>query len=218
MKTRDRILSTIIDAFNDNGFHAYSLTDLAGVCNMSRGNLAYHYKNKEAILDDISVKMIRDIKRFKSRRKDYIAFYNLSLDIRTLRSLQKWYTFVFRDMSVLEHTPIKDVLTNWSKEVIKSNLNAFAYGIDVGNVQAEPYEGLYYQLSVNAWLITYYWIAQQEVRELHRDDEAERMVWSTIIPHFTEKGIGEFLEFYGENSKVKFGIPIGHYMDLQHLI
>ncbi len=218
MKTRERILAAIIDAFNVKGYHAYSLTDLAGICNMSRGNLAYHYKNKEAILDDISVMMTRDIKRFQKRRKDYIAFYNLSLDIRTCRSLQKWYPFVFRDMSVLEHGSIKDVLTHWSKEVIKSNLNAFAYGLEVDNIHPEPYDGLYYQLAVNAWLITYYWIAQKEVRELHSEEETERMVWSTIIPHFTDKGLKEFLEFYGEDSKVKFGIPIQQYMDLQHLI
>ena len=121
-------------------------------------------------------------------------------------------------MSVLEHGSIKDVLTLWSKEVIKSNLRAFAYGIEVGNIHPEPYEGLYYQLAVNAWLITYYWLAQEEVRELHGEEEAEKMVWSTIIPHYTKKGLKEFLEFYGDDSKVKFGIPIQHYIDLQHLI
>jgi len=218
MKTRERIIAAIIAAFNEGGYHGYSLTDLAAICKMSRGNLAYHYKNKEAILDDISIRMKKDVNRFRARRKDFIAFYNLSLDIRTCRSLQKWYPFVFRDMSVLGHASIKDVLSDWSKEVIKSNLNAFAYGIKVGNVKAEPYEGLYYQLSVNAWLITYYWISQKEVRDLHHKEDAERMVWSAIIPHFTDKGRGEFIEFYGDNDKLQFGIPIKQYMDLQHLI
>jgi len=217
VKKRDLIIAQVLNAFNEKGYHTYSLTDLAEICSMSRGNLAYHYKYKEDILDDISVKMIKDIKRYQKRRVDFPAFYNLSLDIRTLRSLQKWYPFVFRDMSVLEHTSIKDVMANWSKEVIKRNLKTFAYGIELGNVKPEPYDGLYYQLSVNAWLLTYYWVAQESVREIGKE-EAEVTVWSTIYPHFTEKGMKEFLDYYGQDFLSKSGISIQHYLDVQHLI
>jgi len=217
MKTRERIISSVIDAFNEKGYHAFSLADLAQICNMSRGNLAYHYKYKEDILDDISVRMVRDINRFLKRRMDYPAFYNLNLDIRTCRFLQEKYPFVFRDMTILEHDSIKEVLTKWSKEVIKRNLNAFAYGIEIENVKPEPYEGLYYQLSVNAWLITYNWLAQQYVRQIGDLEKAERMVWSTIIPHFTEKGMEAFLSYYGKDFVSNFGIPIKQYMELKHL-
>ncbi len=217
MKTRERIISSVISAFNEKGYHSFSLADLAQKCNMSRGNLAYHYKYKEDILDDISVKMVRDINRFLKKRMDYPAFYNLNLDIRTCRFLQEKYPFVFRDMTILEHDSIKEVLTKWSKEVIKRNLNAFAYGIEIGNVKPEPYEGLYYQLSVNAWLITYNWLAQQYVRQIGDLEKAERMVWSTIIPHFTEKGMEAFLAYYGKDFVSNFGIPIKQYMELKHL-
>jgi len=217
LKKRDLIIAQVLTAFNEKGYHAHSLTDLAEICGMSRGNLAYHYKYKEDILDDLSVKMIKDIKRYQKRRLDYPAFYNLSLDIRTLRSLQRWYPFVFRDMSVLEHTSIKDVMSQWTKEVIKRNLKTFAYGIEIGNVKPEPYEGLYYQLSLNAWLLTYYWVAQESVREIGKE-EAEVTVWSTIYPHFTEKGMNEFLDYYGDDFLSKSGISIQNYIDVQHLI
>ncbi len=218
MKTRERILRVVIQAFNEKGYHNLSLSDLAVICNMSRGHLAYHFKTKENILDDISLLMTRDIKRFQSHRKDFVAFYNLSLDIRTCRSLQKSYPFVFRDSSVLEYDSIKNVLTTWSKEVIKRNLEAFAYGIEVGNVKEESFDGLYYQLSVNAWLITYYWITQNSVRSVGDKEEAEVMVWSTIISHFTEKGLSEFMNYYGEDFTKKIGIPIQQYIDLKHLL
>lgn len=184
---------------------------------MSRGNLAYHYKDKEAVLDDVSMSMSKDIERFQRHRMDYPAFYNLSLDIRTCRYLQEQYTFIFRDMSVLEHKSIRLVMNGWSKEVLKSNLNAFTYGIKVGNVKPEPYEGLYYQLSLNAWLLTYYWVAQEAVREIGKE-EAEVTVWSTIYPHFTEKGMKEFLGYFGEDFLSKSGIPIQQYIDIKHLL
>lgn len=217
MKTRERIISVVIDAFNEKGYHHYSLADLAQICSMSRGNLAYHYKYKEDILDDISVRMVRDIGRFLRKRKDYPAFHNLNLDIRTCRFLQEKYPFVFRDMSILEHASIKEVMTKWSKEVIKRNLDAFAHGIKIGNVKPEPNDGLYYQLAVNAWLITYNWLAQQHIREIGKQEEADIMVWSTILPHFTKKGKGEFLNYYGQDFLSKLGIPIQQYIDLKHL-
>lgn len=217
MKKRKFIIARVIEAFNEKGYHAYSLSDLAEICKMSRGNLAYHYKYKEDILDDISVQMMRDIKRFQKHRVNFPAFYNLSLEIRTCRALQRWYPFVFRDMSILEHSSIKDLMENWSKEVIKRNLSTFAYGIEIGNVKPEAYEGLYYQLSVNAWLITYYWVAQESVRTIGRE-QAEKTVWSAIYPHFTEKGMAAFDEYYGKDFLGLSGVSINQYMELKHLI
>ena len=120
-------------------------------------------------------------------------------------------------MTVLEYSSIKDVMNKWTKEVIKRNLEAFAHGIEIGNVKPEKADGLYYQLSVNAWLITYYWLAQQAVRQIGTEEEAEFMVWSTIIPHFTAKGMKAFTEYYGETFTGKLGFPIQQYIDLKHL-
>jgi len=217
MKTRERIISQVIDAYNTKGYHAFSLADLAQLCNMSRGNLAYHYKYKEDILDDIAVKMQKDIQRFSKKRKSYPAFHNLNLDIRTCTFLQGKYPFVFQDMSILKHDSIKDVMTKWSRNVIKQNMNAFAYGIEVENIKDEPIEGLYYQLAVNAWLITYNWLAQKNVREIGQKEEAAVMVWSTILPHFTKKGLSEFEGYYGADFLKNYGIPIKQYSSIKHL-
>ena len=217
LKKRDSIMAKAVEAFNLKGYHAFSLSDLAEICGMSRGNLAYHYKHKDAILDDVSLQMRRTIKRYQRRRIDYPAFYNLSLDIRTCKSLQNSYPFIFRDMSVLEHSSIKEVMSNWSKEVIKRNLNAFSYGLDIGNVAPEPYEGLYYNLSLNAWLLTYYWVAQKSVREIGKED-VEITVWSTIYPHFTKQGMEAFDKHFGKDFLSKSGVSIQQYKDIQHLI
>ena len=72
-------------------------------------------------------------------------------------------------------------------------------------------------LSVNAWLITYYWVAQQSVRAVGRENP-EKMVWSTIYPHFTEKGMIAFNEYYGDNFLSQPGVSIKNYIELQHLI
>lgn len=51
VKTRDRILSTSLALFNAEGEAQVSTVDIAAVLGISPGNLYYHFKGKEAIID-----------------------------------------------------------------------------------------------------------------------------------------------------------------------
>ncbi len=216
MQTKLRILNKAIRLFNQKGFYAYTLSDIALQCDMSRGNLAYHFKNKYKILEEVANCMLQDIAEIQKDRKNYPAFSNLSLDVHTCGVLQKKYPFVFRDMSVLEHATIKKVMKDWTAKTINNNIEAFAFAVEIGNMKEEQFEGLYYQLAVNAWLITYYWVAQKVVRKVAKIEEAEKMIWSTILPHFTAKGITAFEAFYGEEYLNNIGVPSENYIHKRH--
>lgn len=51
VKTRDRILQTSLALFNQEGEAQVSTVEIAGVLEISPGNLYYHFKGKEAIID-----------------------------------------------------------------------------------------------------------------------------------------------------------------------
>lgn len=51
MKTRDRILDASLSLFNEEGEAAQSAVDIANVLDMSPGNLYYHFKGKEPIIE-----------------------------------------------------------------------------------------------------------------------------------------------------------------------
>ncbi len=208
MNTRQRILSISIDQFNELGFHQVTLADIAKACEMSRGNLAYHYKNKIHILNDLVVRMVKEVRAIQDQRQGFPAFTNLTLDVRTCRILQGRYKFIFRDSSVLEHKHIRRVMNIWSEVSILRNNEAFAFGVAIGNLKPELFNGMYAQLSINAWMVAYYWVSQQSVRQVKKGEEAEKMIWATIIPHFTEKGLLAFEEFYGKAYLKKMGKPI----------
>lgn len=208
MKTKKRILSTSIEQFNKHGYHQITLADIAKACDMSRGNLAYHYKNKVHLLNDLVVRMVSEVRAIQDQRKDFPAFSNLSLDVRTCRILQGRYKFIFRDSSVLEHKHIRHVMKIWSEVSIARNKEAFAFGVSIGNLKPELFDGMYTQLAVNAWMVAYYWVSQETVRKVGRDEEAEKMIWSTIVPHFTDKGMQAFIQYYGKSYLANIGKPI----------
>ncbi|MCB2097575.1 MAG: TetR/AcrR family transcriptional regulator [Parvularculaceae bacterium] len=51
VKTRDRILKTSLALFNSEGEAQVSTVDIAAVLGISPGNLYYHFKGKEAIIE-----------------------------------------------------------------------------------------------------------------------------------------------------------------------
>lgn len=51
VKTRDRILETALALFNEEGEAKISTVDIAGVMEISPGNLYYHFRGKEAIIE-----------------------------------------------------------------------------------------------------------------------------------------------------------------------
>ena len=53
MKTRDRIIQTAIDLFNQQGMYKTSVRDIAQVLSISPGNLSYHFSRKEDLLTAI---------------------------------------------------------------------------------------------------------------------------------------------------------------------
>jgi AcrR family transcriptional regulator len=52
-KTRDRILQTALQLFNEEGETLVSTVDIASTMGISPGNLYYHFKGKEAIIEGL---------------------------------------------------------------------------------------------------------------------------------------------------------------------
>ncbi len=57
MKTRDKIIETAIQLFNEQGSRAISTNHIAATIGISPGNLYYHFRNKEDIIRAIFEQM-----------------------------------------------------------------------------------------------------------------------------------------------------------------
>lgn len=197
--TKDRILAAAIELFNDRGYQQINLADIAYALSISRGNLAYHFKDKDLILQAIAKRMNEEINQELSLKKDFPAFSNLQIEIKSYHKLQSNYQFVFGNATVLHHESIMKVMHSWAQGTISGNMEAFAFAIRLGNMKPELYPGMYQLLAINTWMVTYYWMTQKMVRQVHNAEDAERMVWSVVIPHFTERGIESFSKYFGNN-------------------
>ena len=101
LKTRDRILEASLQLFNEGGLAVVSTNRIATEVGMSPGNLYYHFKNKERIVDSL-------VRRFELRAEP------IAVSLPTVRSVDDlWlslhlmievihaFRFVFRDADFL---------------------------------------------------------------------------------------------------------------------
>ncbi|MFZ5616071.1 MAG: TetR/AcrR family transcriptional regulator [Pseudomonadota bacterium] len=107
VKTRDRILKTSLALFNSEGEAQVSTVDIAAVLGISPGNLYYHFKGKEAIIealfDDFEIELRQvlsaPIEKPLSLEDNWIFVYIIFEEINDFR-------FFYEGMaSILERCP-----------------------------------------------------------------------------------------------------------------
>ncbi|MEM9821676.1 MAG: TetR/AcrR family transcriptional regulator [Bacteroidota bacterium] len=198
MKTKQKIIQSATRYFNKFGFAAVSLHELARHLGMTRGNLTYHFKDKDELLEHISREMWTKIEEARKKSRQFPSFENLHNEVQLYYRFQKEYAFIFLDSHVLNHQLIKRKFREMTNQTIADNKATIAFSIQLGNMKKETFPGLYNNLAFVCWMVIFYCLSQQKIRGVKTGEDAEKLVWTLLLPHFTEKGIASFIEFFGE--------------------
>jgi hypothetical protein len=199
MKTKEKIISTAIEQFNKLGYNSLNLFELANILNISRGNLTYHFKDKESLLKAIVSEMWQKIETERSKSRHLPSFENLHNEVQLYFKYQKIYSFIFLSLNMLSHSLIKPKLKEMTNQTITDIKAGIAFSISIGNVKKEAIPGTYNNIAYLTWLITFYWHAQKNICDEKLNIDGEKIIWSLMIPHFTEKGNKSFIDFFGED-------------------
>lgn len=203
--TKEKIMTKAIEMFNSQGYGAVSLHQIAGALDMSRGNVAYHFKDKDTLLFEISEQMWEHIHQERAVARNFPSFENLHRDVQLYYRFQKAYSFVFLDNHVLNHPIVAKKFRAFTDQSIKDNEAAIAFSISTGNMNPEPYPGVYHNIAFTVWMLTFYWLSQQIIRGETTEEDGEAMIWSLLVPHFTPKGLAAFKSFFGNDYLDKLG-------------
>lgn len=195
MTTKDRIFDAAIHTFNDHGIANVRLQQIADECGISVGNLAYHFKNKEAIVEFVYDDIFHE---FSNILSDYLLVETL---LGTHQVLGKYHTFFtkyrffFTDIFEIERN-YETIIKKWHHYINRMLIQIrgrIDYDISRGILIPQSDE-MNQLLANNIWMSVIFWLPQRILRGLPPDEKLfKEAVWSQIIPYFTQKGQDEFV-------------------------
>lgn len=175
---------------------------------VGRRNIAYHFPTKEDILKEIARVMWDRLDAEREKRRQFPSFENLASEVQMYTAFQEEYAFIFSDTKVIKHPLLEKRFRDFCDSTIRDNAAAIAFAIKLGNMKEEPFPGAYHNLSLSIWIISLFWLPQLAIRkEREKKDDAAKVIWSLILPHFTEKGVESFKSFFGKAYFDSIGKP-----------
>lgn len=97
-KNKDKILTAATQLFNEQGFVNVRLQHISDETIISLGNIAYHFKNKEAIVGAIFESWERKQREALAEYRHAPIFDNLDRIFQTAATLQQEYRFFYTDI------------------------------------------------------------------------------------------------------------------------
>ncbi|MBS0475344.1 MAG: TetR/AcrR family transcriptional regulator [Proteobacteria bacterium] len=156
MKTRDRIVQTALALFNEQGYGAVTTAALAAACGMSEGNLWYHFKTRQALLEAIGDQFAVGIEQRLAQRPADDPAGDYARLLETMMAEFRTYRFLYRDQHAYgEQTdPVRSNSPRWHEMTFDQIESYLAALVDAGLLDW-PRERLR-DLSINSTIILRY--------------------------------------------------------------
>ncbi|MBX2877258.1 MAG: TetR/AcrR family transcriptional regulator [Saprospiraceae bacterium] len=197
LNTKQKIIKASIRLFNENGLANVRLQQIANEIGISPGNLAYHFRNKEAIIEAVNEDLHQEAAEILSTYRIYPNLIDFDNQLSKYFSFIQKYPFYFLDMlEIQRHYPeIQSKRLPQVCKMISQIHKRFDFNQNRGLIQAEPQPGVYKSVSDAIWVLITFWVPQHLIRgtETFMDvSEFKQMIWNQIHPYFTEQGVAEF--------------------------
>lgn len=194
--TKQRILDASIILFNENGLSNVRLQQIADQTGISVGNLAYHFKNKEAIVTFVYETLFEEFSKILSAYLVKPNLLDFDNQLTAYFAFFQKYRFYLVDLFEVERSfpAINEQWHQYVNKMLMQIRKRIDYNVQRGIFINEPHKGIYDLLTNNLWLSIVFWIPQQILRGMPVNETLfKEAVWSQMIPYLTEKGSDEYM-------------------------
>lgn len=202
MTTKQRILQSSLQLFNQYGVDAVTVRHIAKELGMSHGNLCYHFPNTDAIAETLYEQLLEEL---NSVLEEPSVFNTIKL--QTLYKLcefvfEKLYKYKFLIQDFISLTRRNPNLKQKHRDLVASRRLFFQMGIEAG-IQAgflkpDIIEGQYENFFNQLFIISDFWLASAEILYEGREEDKLHtylnITFTLLVPYLTEKGLDEYKE------------------------
>lgn len=189
-----------------------STNTIAEHCEISKGNLHYHFKNKKEIIQAIYTDIAAEIEcSWYGDEKQPTVTHMAEMFVRQLDLIWR-YRFFYREMvSLIHDDPVLRMTVREKREKRIEEVIRFFEGLVDADVLVKPRstESLHY-LVIMTWIFSDNWLNYSELQASEEDSEVVQLGYDFLIemlyPYLTEKAKTEIYESYAAiNRGIKTG-------------
>ncbi|MFD2935161.1 TetR family transcriptional regulator [Spirosoma flavum] len=193
--TKQRILNASVRLFNKYGIDAVRLQQIAEEIGISVGNLAYHFKTKDAIIESVYEQVLDEfthIFRQYLQAPELSAFdQQISLYYQFFQNYQFYLAEFFK--TNLQQT---EQQIQWQRAVNKMLVQLRSwldFHVQRNIFRPETTRGQYDQVAQSLWMSLVFLPVFYAMRGQLTDERAyKQAVWEHLKPYLTEEGVSEF--------------------------
>lgn len=201
IKTKYKILEVAKDLFNEHGYGQVTIRMIAIKLEMSSGNLNYHFKKRDEILEALYFQMVKDFdERIDKLSEIEISFGQIKNDIRLSMERMVEYRFIWTDLYYLLKNNER-IFTHFSevhKERMAGNLFLFNRLIEIGLMRSPAFKNEYEMLSERMINFGDTWIYTSELYRrkstLKNIEHQSKVMMAMIYPYLTKEGRYKYLD------------------------
>lgn len=198
MTTKERILGSAVGLFNRFGYVNVRLQYIADEANLSVGNLAYHFKTKEAIFEAIYYNLEKEQKILLTDLRVVPLFENINNHLKDTFRLHQKYSFFYSDtLEIIRSFPqIKKQYREYTKWYIAQIETLIAFNVSRGVFENSKINDQITTLAELYWMTIELWLYQSRIRGVDMILEKDFMntVWRVFLPYLSEVGQAEFMQ------------------------
>lgn len=193
LRTKDKIIEASIKLFNEQGIASTRLQQIADFLGISVGNLAYHFKTKEAIVTTVYDKLFDDFEIILSHYLASPSLLDFDIQAENFYHFFKEYQFYISDLFSQEH-PIPEILNRWQSlmnKMISQITKRLDFHVKRGDLKVQD-PNTYDLLAETIWITLIFWIPQQNLRKkVVTLENYKAGIWNNIRPYLTSNGLSE---------------------------
>ncbi len=205
MKTRDKILLTARQMFNQVGLSDVSSRHVSDQLGISYGNLCYHFPKKDDLVQALYMEMQQRLDQEVSKlQSEILGFDFMVKSLRTMLETYDSYRFVFLDLSLLtrKFPDIREHARSQYRNRVKICRDIYSFLIQGGYLRPENFPGHYDLLAQNMLMILNHWVVDAEIYydgpPEGRVDHYLSLIYRFVSASLTRQGAEAFMRVYEE--------------------
>lgn len=192
-ETQDRIINTALELFNEHGTRLTSTNKIADECGISRGNLHYHFRTKEEIIQTIFRRIDMEMRQTWGEDQLHPTMEYMHTMFERQMKLIWQYRFFYFELNTLLQSDARLKLHFLDNRTVRITqvANFFEAMVREGYFDFSGNNETLDSILLNSWLVSDQWPQYLHINEMDLNEEnvsrGFELILALLRPYFTEK-------------------------------